>query len=672
MSGPPAPSHGRPAPYVGLRPFGVEDNDRFFGRVKESHEVAALWRANKLTVLYGPSGVGKTSLLQAGVIPLLDPERTDLLPIGRVTGALGSVGHSPGNAYTSALLSSWAPDRSPDELADLPIKIFLRQRPKSSDRYGDPKPILLAIDHAEELFGELVYHPEHVSKFIAGLTQALRSHRETRLLLMVREDRLPSVLGYERILAGRSHVRFRLRPFGAQAALEAISKPLEGTGRRFQRGVAKQLVRNLQTVTVMNVAGERVLLTVDVVDPIQIQVVCSGLWESLPPSAQVITSAHVRRHANIDQFLANYVSRVLSAVAAEHGVEVARIRSWLQRTFITELGTRGTAYEGLDQTAGMPNAAVRSLEDRHLIKAEHRAGIRWYELQHDRLIEPLQQAHPVELLETAELELTDGRFTLAKRHADQAARACGQEDLRVLAGAERILGRVAQKNCQADEALRRYHVAAGLFEALQDSASVAETLAEAGRLSIERGRYAEAVTDLRAAAGRAPANPAIQFTLAQAFWYTGQPVAARAELNSMLEVAGSTMTDTMAGALRLRGEILADMNLADQALKDLRRVREGMFPSTLSARALAHAVVGKTDAAAEEAADATANAPDSALVLFRVARVHWMLGEYLAAAELVATALSTADPPLPSHLRGEAERLLDSLEDSEASHHTSA
>ena len=351
MTGPPASSEGSSAPYVGLRPFRVEDNDRFFGRAKESHEVAALWRANKLTVLYGPSGVGKTSLLQAGVIPLLDPERTDLLPIGRVTGAaVASVGSSPGNVYTSALLSSWAPDRSPRELADLPIKTFLKQRPKSSDRYGDPKPILLAIDHAEELFGDLAYRPELVSKFIAGLAQALRSHRETRLLLMVREDRLPSVLGYERILAGRSHVRFRLRPFGANAALEAISKPLEGTGRRFQRGVAKQLVKNLQTLTVTNAAGEKVLLAVDAVDPIQIQVVCSGLWESLPPSAHVITSAHVRRHANIDQFLANYVSRVLSAVAAEHGVEVARIRSWLEQTFITELGTRGTAYEGLEQT----------------------------------------------------------------------------------------------------------------------------------------------------------------------------------------------------------------------------------------------------------------------------------------------------------------------------------
>ena len=427
MTGPPASSEGSSAPYVGLRPFRVEDNDRFFGRAKESHEVAALWRANKLTVLYGPSGVGKTSLLQAGVIPLLDPERTDLLPIGRVTGAaVASVGSSPGNVYTSALLSSWAPDRSPRELADLPIKTFLKQRPKSSDRYGDPKPILLAIDHAEELFGDLAYRPELVSKFIAGLAQALRSHRETRLLLMVREDRLPSVLGYERILGpvtcplpaapvwrecrSGSHQQTAGRhwpAFSAWSGQTTGQEPPDPDGHqcRGREGAACGGCRGPDP------DSGRLFWTVGV----------------LPPSAHVITSAHVRRHANIDQFLANYVSRVLSAVAAEHGVEVARIRSWLEQTFITELGTRGTAYEGLEQTAGMPNAAVRSLEDRHLIKAEHRAGIRWYELQHDRLIEPLHQAHPVELLETAELELADGRFNLAKRHADQAARACGRK-----------------------------------------------------------------------------------------------------------------------------------------------------------------------------------------------------------------------------------------------------
>jgi len=53
-------------PYVGIRPFRAEDGNRFFGRSTESRDLAERWRANRLTVLYGASGVGKTSLLLAG------------------------------------------------------------------------------------------------------------------------------------------------------------------------------------------------------------------------------------------------------------------------------------------------------------------------------------------------------------------------------------------------------------------------------------------------------------------------------------------------------------------------------------------------------------------------------------------------------------------------------
>ena len=209
-------------------------------------------------------------------------------------------------------------------------------------------------------------------------------------------------------------------------------------------GVAKELVQDLRTVKVTNALGETSSLHVATVDPVQVQVVCSALWESLPDTALTITYAHVRRYGDIDRFLAGFCSRTLTSVAREHDVPVARLRSWLQQTFITELGTRGTAYEGLGQTAGMPNPVLRSLEDQHLIKAEHRWGTRWYELQHDRLIEPLQQAHPLELLETAELELADGALVLAERHAEQAIHTCGIDDLTVRGGAERVLGQVSK------------------------------------------------------------------------------------------------------------------------------------------------------------------------------------------------------------------------------------
>jgi tetratricopeptide (TPR) repeat protein len=641
-------------PYVGLRAFRVEDHDRFFGRLRESHEIAALWRANKLTVLYGASGVGKTSLLQAGVIPLLDTGQVDRLPVGRVrAGVMSEAGGPVRNPYVFALLSSWAPDRPPDELAGVSILEFLHEHGERADRYGDPIPILVAIDQAEELFGDLPYRPKVVATFISELADALRDNRGTHLLLSLREDHLPSMLPYERILAGRSHVRSRLLPFGQAAALEAISRPLDGTGRSFEPGVAEELVTDLRTIKVTNALGQGTSITVDAVDPVQVQVICSALWDCLPGNALVITSAHVRRHANIDRFLASFCSRTLTAVAREHDVPVARIRSWLQQTFITELGTRGTAYEGLGQTAGLPNAVVRSLEDRYLLKAEHRGGTRWYELQHDRLIEPIQQATPVELLETAELELAEGGFALAERHADQAIRTSGIDDLLVRAGAERLLGHVARRD-RPDEALQRYRTAASLFEVLQDSSAVGQLLAEAGRLSIIRGRYAEAVTDLRAAAERASSDLSIQYALAQALWHTGQPRAAVAVLSGVLEIE-----DTMVAALRQRGEILADLNMADPALRDLNRVRHDQLPSTLAARAVAHALTGRLEAADQEAADATANAAGSGPVLFRAARVRLMRSEYTTATHLAAAALTTDGASLPPHLREDAERLLE-------------
>jgi tetratricopeptide (TPR) repeat protein len=641
-------------PYVGLRAFRGEDQDRFFGRMHESLEVAAQWRANKLTVLYGASGVGKTSLLQAGVIPLLDTERFDILPVGRVSVDVVSTRTYTHNPYMSTLVSSLAPDRSGSELAGLSLARFLRKRGVRRDSYGDPLPILLAIDQAEEFFDDLSYWPEAVKKFIASLARVLRDNRETRLLLTVREDRLPSVLAYERILGGRSHVRYRLLPFGEAAALEAIRKPLKGTGRRFERGVANALVRDLRTIKVTNAMGETTSLMVDTVDPVQVQVVCSALWESLPDSARVITSAHVGRYGNIDRFLAAFCTRTLSAVAREHNVPVARLRSWLQQTFITEHGTRGTAYEGLGQTAGMSNAVVRSLEDRHLIKAEHRAGTRWYELQHDRLIEPLRQAHPVELLQTAEMELADGGLALAERHADQALRSCGIDDLLVRAGAERLIGHIARRRQQPKEALLRYRAAARLFEVLEDSTSVSQLLAEAGRLSIAVGRYGEAVKDLRAALERAPSrDPSVMYSLAHAFWHVGQPLAAVSVLNGVLEIDGS-----MPVALRLRGEILADLDRADEALHDLDRVRHGQPPSTIAARALAHAVTGRREAAGQEAADAAANAEDSGPVLFRVARVRLLTDEPELAVAFADAALAAVGTPLPPHLRREAERIV--------------
>jgi tetratricopeptide (TPR) repeat protein len=642
-------------PYVGLRAYTTSEHDLFFGRARESLEIARLWRARKLTLLYGASGVGKTSLLQAGVIATLDPERTDFWRMGRLRPSHQQIAVRARNPYTFALLSSWAPGESPGTLAETTISEFLARRRENHDRYGDPIPLLVAIDQFEELFS----NPDtqgYLRLFIDELANALHDHEGARLLLSLREDYLASVLPFEQLLAGQSRTRSRLLPFGPDAALEAISGPLKGTGRSFDQAAAEELVADLRTVRLTSIRGEERTVTVDSIEPVQVQIVCSALWESLPRDATIITSADVREHANVDRFLASFCSHALSAVASEHGIAAAKIRSWLQQEFITELGTRGTAYQGRDQTAGMPNAVVWALEDRHILRAELRSNTRWYELQHDRLIDPILQADPEEHLAAAKLARGEGAWDLVQHHATRAIRMFGADELRVRAEAERLLGEAAQHLGQADVALDRYHMAAGLFEVVQDSTAVGESMAAAGRLSLARGRHAAAARDLQAAIARIPADLRVQTDLAQALWHTGQQMAALAVLNSVL-----ALDSTLTQALRARGEILADMGKAEEALSDLDldRVRHQQQPGTQAARALALALGGRFDAAEQEAADALANSDDHGPVLLRVAGVRASTGKHTEAIHLAAAALAATETRLPPHLRERAQRLLD-------------
>jgi len=58
-------------PYVGLRDFTEDYAEFFFGRDADRQLITGNLRASRLTLLYAQSGVGKSSLLRAGVVPRL-------------------------------------------------------------------------------------------------------------------------------------------------------------------------------------------------------------------------------------------------------------------------------------------------------------------------------------------------------------------------------------------------------------------------------------------------------------------------------------------------------------------------------------------------------------------------------------------------------------------------
>ena len=351
-------------------------------------------------------------------------------------------------------------------------------------------------------------------------------------------------------------------PLGFDAALEAVTGPADAAGVGFGPGAAEELVTDLLTSTVGGPAGPEWSATDDSVPPVVLQAACARLWEALPPDLGVITTRDVRRYGDVDAALESYLSQVIAAVAAEHDVSQAQVRAWVIRTFVNDLGRRGTAYEGITDTAGMPNSLSRALEDRHLLTSERRSGSRWYQLLSERLIQPLRHAGnasppPVEgreILQHAGRALSLGDLELAERYAREALRAAPDDDLRLQAEARSLLGNLAHERGKPADAEVSYRQAASLFETVRDPAAVARQLAAIGQTLLDQGRLTDAVDELRAAVGRLPHDALLQTAIGWAVWQLGQSRTAQAIFAGVLAIDGSNVE-----ALRGRGEVLADL-----------------------------------------------------------------------------------------------------------------
>jgi tetratricopeptide (TPR) repeat protein len=645
-------------PYPGSRPFLRADSELFFGRATEAAALAEAWRANRLTIAWGPTASGKTSLLLAGLLPLVEGGRAEVLPPGRISyGSTFPVAALPEhNPFALALLQSWAPGVAATRLVGLNLREYLIRRAERHDGT-----ILAVIDQAEDLLADVSARRPDRSQFLGELAEALADEPRLHLLLFVRETGLEFFSG---TLGGGP--RFHVAPLAFESAMSAVTGPAEAAGRGFGPGAAEELVHDLLTSRIGAADGSERYVTAEQVQPALLQVVCSQMWDSLPVTLSEITRHEVRRYADADTILAGHCGQVVAAVANAYDLPTTRLRSWLIRTFITEHSTLGNAYEGVTQTAGMPNALLRALEDRHLLHAEWRSGSRWYELLSDRLLAPLRNSaeqsaapiEPAEYLRAAERALAFGELDLAEQFAEGSIRAAPAEGLRLRAEAESLAGNLAYERGQSDRAELRYRVAARLFEAVRDTGAVARQLAAVGRTLLAQRRLADAVVELRAAADRLPNDAVVQTALGWALWQLGQSHAAVAIFTGVL-----ALDEANVEALRGRGEILAHLGQARDALRDLDRVRPRNRPSVRAARALALAKLGQHDEAVDEIEAVLDDAPRNGPVLLYAARAEALAGARSGATELAARAIDAADPPLPDHLLEIARQLADRRED---------
>ncbi len=387
-----APTNTRPNPYVGPRPF--RPGERIYGRDREIDSLINVLIAERVVLLYSPSGAGKSSLVQAGLLPYLESDGGfGLLPIARVNLEPDpTLNLIPGfNRYTYSVLCSWEEAKPELERLPPPVLAALTISDYLNDHVRFEKPaIVMLLDQFEEVLTIDPMNTEAKHAFFEQVGRALRDKSRWALFSM-REDFIAGLDPYLRPIPTRLANRFRLDLLALEAALQAVQLPAASVGVTFEEATAKRLVDDLRRIRVQKSTGETEEQLGPYVEPVQLQVVCRRLWETLQPEDVLIDHADVEAAGDADQALSEYYAACVRTVAETTGVSERTIRTWCDQQLITETGIRGQVLLGPQKSQGLDNSAVRALEKMHLVRSEKRGGTIWFELAHDRLIQPVRQ-----------------------------------------------------------------------------------------------------------------------------------------------------------------------------------------------------------------------------------------------------------------------------------------
>lgn len=231
-------------PFQGLRPFDVDDADRFFGRdALVANVLRLLEGGQRLIALVGPSGSGKSSVVRAGLIPALAknalPESEDWLVAQMMPGS------HPFAELEAALLRSTldAPDSLDDQLRDAKagiLRAVLRLLP------DDRSHLLLVIDQFEELF-TMVADEEVRTQFLSNLVTAIHdAHGRISVIVTLRADFYGHPLHYPEFGARLGEGVVNVTPLTAEELEAAALEPAKRAGVSFEPALLGQLIAEVR------------------------------------------------------------------------------------------------------------------------------------------------------------------------------------------------------------------------------------------------------------------------------------------------------------------------------------------------------------------------------------------------------------------------------------------
>jgi WD40 repeat protein/Flp pilus assembly protein TadD len=384
------PSHR--APFKFLDPYGPEDGDIFYGREFETAELYAKFYKNRLVVVYGESGTGKTSLIQCGLRNEIPQEDALFLNVRSAIDPLESLRNELLKQIRAAV-----------DIRSTNVRELLKE---VIDRKS--KTLVLVFDQFEEFF---LFQPKSIRQaFIKELAGWINQDLNVRIIIGIREEYLAHLTELEAKLPDLYQNRLWVRRMSHDQAKQVITSSCQACGVGIEPDLVDALVDELAK------GGEGVELPI-------LQVVLDALYNQAvqaDPEKPVLTLAAYQSMGKARSILARFVEDKVSAYESTESMRQ------VLKALVTSEGTRQvSSFEEIEERVVQFGEAIpkenlhqilNQLINDRLIRED--ADNHLYELRHDALASTIRQ-----WMTGLEQELMEVRQVLENRFKEYQQRS---------------------------------------------------------------------------------------------------------------------------------------------------------------------------------------------------------------------------------------------------------
>ena len=409
--------------YPGVNFFREGDKHIFCGREEDSQQLFNQLYINETVVLHAKSGIGKSSLIRAGLLPLikkynlnskLKKSLSQILPV-IINWGISTTQNNDNKILVEKVIESIKTKvyKSKIEIANLPLlkrqnELWYLVKQLQLANYN----LLLIFDQFEEIESyprkQIDFFSQELAKlFLLGLPNKqnielvnevkkrdkgsselnnqillLEKRLDCSVLFVVREDKLGVLSQLKKNIPNILKIDYLLFPLTVKNAKKAITLPSQAEGNyktpkfKINQNVVNQIIREIKDQETQ------------LVDPFEIQIICSALESKITESKKVIG---IRDLDSIDDILGEFKDKIWNEIANELYIEDSTFENTkmaiLEKLVVN--GKRASVLKDSFSSEQFGKKIVEKLWEKGFLNKSIRGENSFFEIAHDRLIEAI-------------------------------------------------------------------------------------------------------------------------------------------------------------------------------------------------------------------------------------------------------------------------------------------